>query len=121
MWQAYRVSNPLDQISLWLTVPEVASKLNIPVGKVHRLIQEHSLIAVKREGVLMIPADIVLPTEPLPSLKGTVLVLLDSGFKLEEAIEWLYSPSDVLNQTPIASLLEGKKTPVRRLAQMTAL
>ena len=115
------MKNPLDDIALWLTVPEVAEKLNIPTGKVHRLIQEHSLVAVKRSGVLMIPAEIVLETEPLPSLKGTVLVLLDSGFKLDEAIEWLYTPSDVLNQTPIASLLEGKKTPVRRLAQMTAL
>jgi hypothetical protein len=115
------VKNPLDNIPLWLSVPEVAEKLNIPVGKVHRLIQEHSLIGVKRDGVLMVPDEIVLDTEPLPSLKGTILVLLDSGFKLEEAIEWLYTTSDVLETTPVAALLEGKKTPVRRLAQMTAL
>jgi hypothetical protein len=45
-------------------------------------------------------------------------MLLDSGYSIEESISWLFTHSDVLGQTPLQSLLEGKKAPVRRLAQM---
>jgi hypothetical protein len=46
---------------------------------------------------------------------------MDSGYSIEESVAWLYTHSDVLGQTPLKSLLEGKKAPVRRLAQMLDL
>jgi hypothetical protein len=47
--------------------------------------------------------------------------LLDSGFDLDAAIKWLYTPDEALESTPINSLIKGRKTEVRRLAQMLAL
>jgi excisionase family DNA binding protein len=115
------VTEPIDQVSSWLTVPEAGELLGIVPGKVRRLIEEHTLIAVKREGVLRIPAELIIQGEPLHSLRGTVLVLLDSGFSLQGAIDWLYSLDDSLKATPITALISGRKAEVRRIAQSLAL
>ncbi len=115
------MTEPIDQVSSWLTVPEAGELLGIVPGKVRRLIEEHTLIAVKREGVLRIPAELIIQGEPLHSLRGTVLVLLDSGFSLQGAIDWLYSLDDSLKATPIAALISGRKAEVRRIAQSLAL
>jgi excisionase family DNA binding protein len=111
----------IDKVSAWLSIQEVAERLGITPGKVNRLLEEHKLIAIKRDGQLMIPAELIVDGEPLASLRGTIILLQDSGYSIDEAIEWLYTDSEVLGQSPIASLLEGKKAPVRRLAQMIDL
>jgi hypothetical protein len=115
------VSEPLDNVASWISIPEAGELLGIVPGKVRRLIEEHSLIAIKREGVLYIPAEIIVNGEALPSLRGTILVLLDSGFSLMGAINWLYTENDALTSTPLASLIAGRKTEVRRIAQSLAL
>jgi excisionase family DNA binding protein len=115
------VSEPLDQVTRWITLTEAAELLGIPVGKVRRLVEEHSLIAIKRDGVQNIPAEIIVDGEPLHSLRGTILVLLDSGFTLESAINWLYTKEESLGNTPMASLIAGRKSEVRRVAQSLAL
>lgn len=107
-----------DKVANWLTVLEAADLLGIPKGKVNRLLEEHNLVAVKKDGQLMIPAELIVNGEPLASLRGTIIMLEDSGYSIEESIQWLYTHSEVLGQTPLQSLLEGKKAPVRRLAQM---
>jgi excisionase family DNA binding protein len=112
------VNNPLDKVTNWLTILETADLLGIPKGKVNRLLEEHTLVAVKKDGQLMIPAELIVAGEPLAPLRGTIIMLQDSGYSIEEAVEWLYTHSEVLGQTPLQSLLEGKKAPVRRLAQM---
>lgn len=112
------MSNSSDKVGNWLTILETADRLGIPKGKVNRLLEEHTLVAVKREGQLMIPADLIVGGEPLPSLRGTIIMLEDAGYSVEESVEWLFTHSEVLGQTPLQSLLEGKKAPVRRLAQM---
>ncbi len=121
MWQSCGVTDSLANVSAWITVPEAADLLGEPLGRVRRLVEEHSLIGVKRDGVLMIPADCIQNGEPLPSIRGTILVLLDSGFSAEGAIEWLYSDEPTLGKTPMAALLDGQKTQIRRLAQALAL
>ena len=118
MWQSSSVNNNLDPVQNWLTVDQAAEALNVPKGRVNRLLEEYSLVAVKRDGQLMIPADLIVAGEPLAPLRGTIIMLLDSGYSIEESINWLFTHSDVLGQTPVQSLLEGKKAPVRRLAQM---
>lgn len=109
-----------EEVTTWLTVPEAAEVLNMPMGRVRRLIDEHHLIAVKRDGVPLIPAEIIVDGEPLPSLHGTMIVLLDSGFKIENAMEWLYTFNDNLPGTPMEFLLKGHKSAVRRLAMLLA-
>ena len=115
------MNDSTDSVTNWLSIPEAAEALGIPKGKVNRLLEEYSLVAVKKNGQLMIPAELIVDGEPLPPLRGTIILLLDSGYSIEESVQWLYTHSDVLGQSPLQSLLEGKKAPVRRLAQMLDL
>ena len=115
------MNDSTDSVTNWLSILEAAEALGIPKGKVNRLLEEYSLVAVKRDGQLMIPAEFIVDGEPLAPLRGTIILLLDSGYSIEEAVQWLYTHSDVLGQSPLQSLLEGKKAPVRRLAQMIDL
>ena len=118
MWQSIKVNNNLDPVQNWMSVDQAAEALNVPKGRVNRLLEEYSLVAIKRDGHLMIPAELIVSGEPLAPLRGTIIMLLDSGYSIEESVNWLFTHSDVLGQTPLQSLLEGKKAPVRRLAQM---
>jgi excisionase family DNA binding protein len=120
VWQSLTVTEPLDQITDWLTIPEAGELLGIVPGKVRRLIEEHHLIAIKIDNVQRIPAEIIINGEPLPSLRGTIVLLLDSGFTLGGAIKWLYTVEDSLATTPMAALISGRKTEVRRVAQSLA-
>jgi hypothetical protein len=114
------VADVFDSVSAWLTVPDVAETLGVSPGRVRRYIEEHTLIAVKRDGVFKIPAETIQDNEPLPSLKGTILVLIDSGFDVLGATEWLYTLNDELGRKPIESLVMGRKAEVRRVAQALA-
>lgn len=120
MWQSKSVSDVFESVSEWLSVPEVADRLGIVPGKVRRLIEEHALFVVVRDGVKCVPAHLIIEGEPLPSLPGTINVLIDAGFDLQQAIEWLYSKEESLGNAPIESLLAGRKTEVRRVAQSLA-
>jgi len=115
------VTEPLDQVSSWLSLAEVSSALGVSPGKVKRLIEEHHLIGVRRDGEIKVPAEIIIDGEPLHSLRGTILVLIDSGFTVESAINWLYTVEDSMKVTPMQSLLAGRKAEVRRIAQSLAL
>jgi hypothetical protein len=105
----------------WLTVPEVCDRLGVSPGKVHRLVEECSLLGMKKDGVFMIPEAFLEDNQPLPNLRGTAVVLIDGGFSPEGAIEWLFAPHEVLTVRPIDALVAGRKSEVRRLAQVLAL
>lgn len=115
------MSDPLDRVSEWLTLEEVATELGTTLGKVNRLLEEYSLFAIKRDKKMMVPKELIVSGEPLASLRGTLILLHDSGYSTDEAVQWLYTESEVLGEAPIQSLLAGKKAPVRRLAQMIDL
>jgi excisionase family DNA binding protein len=106
-----------DQVENWITLDQAAEQLGISTSKVRRLIEEHILFAVKIDKQPMIPSDIIVGSEPLSSIRGTMLQLLDLGLTESEAIEWLYEENDVLGEKPIAALVKGHKAPVRRAAQ----
>jgi hypothetical protein len=120
VWQSIDVSDVFSSVDKWLTVPEVGELLGLTPGKVHRLVEEHALFFVPREGVKSVPAHLIVDGEPLSSLPGTISVLIDAGFTLGQSIEWLYTPEDSLGHAPIDSLLAGRKTEVRRIAQSLA-
>lgn len=120
MWQSKKVSDVFSAVTEWLSVPEVADRLGIVPGKVRRLIEEHALFVVVRDGVKLVPGHLIVDGEPLPSIPGTINVLIDAGFTLEGAIEWLYKTEESLGRAPIESLLLGRKSEVRRIAQALA-
>ena len=114
------MTKAFDFVEQWLTVPEVAERLDVPLGKVRRFIEEHQLFSVRFDGVQKIPAHLIETGEPLPSLRGTILVLIDAGFDVDSAVEWLYRPEESIGRRPIELLLEGRKSEVRRVAQSLA-
>ena len=106
-----------DRVKSWVTLEEAAQLLSVSPSKVKRYLEEHVLFAVKIEKQLMIPAELIVDHEPLSSIRGTMLQLIDLGLTEAEAIDWLYQENDELGETPMAALLKGHKAPVRRAAQ----
>lgn len=103
----------------WLTVPDVAESLGTDVGRVRRMLDDRLLVGVRRGSprVLRIPR-VLLEPEPMVSLPGTLTVLADAGYSDEEALRWLFTPDDILGDTPVGALRTGRIAPVRRRAQM---
>jgi hypothetical protein len=104
----------------WLTMPELVETLGLTPSRVRRLIEDRHLLGARRDGVLSVPADFLSGGEPLPELRGTLIVLGDAGFDDDEAMEWLLSVDDALGAAPIDALRSGRKTEVRRVAQALA-
>jgi hypothetical protein len=114
-WQSVLVTDlPATQ---WLTVPDLVDLLGLTPSKVRRLIEDRHLVAVRRDGVLSVPADFVKDGEPLTELRGTIIVLADNHFRDDEIMEWLLEENELLDATPIAALRAGRKAEVRRVAQ----
>jgi hypothetical protein len=104
----------------YVTIPELVERWQTTPSKLRRLIEDHHLAAVRVEGVLRIPAEFAGETEPLVSLRGTLLALHDAGFDDTQAVAWLLSENDELGERPIDSLLAGRKSAVRRATQALA-
>ncbi|WP_449277165.1 Rv2175c family DNA-binding protein [Leucobacter sp. GX24907] len=107
----------IDPDTPFLTVPDLVELLGVSPGKIHRLIEERHVAEVRIDGVRKIPAEFVKDGEPLPSLRGTLLTLLDAGFAEEEAVAWLLADNDELGERPIDALRAGRKSGVRRATQ----
>jgi hypothetical protein len=101
----------------WLALPDVAERLDVPVNRVHQMIRDRALIAVRRDGILRIPAELVANRTVLKHLPGVLTLLHDAGYNDEEALRWLYQPDDSLPGTPAEALGGDKATEVKRRAQ----
>ncbi len=101
----------------WLTLPDLVEALGEPLGRVRRLIDERHLIGSRRSGVFAVPSIFLVDGRPLSSLRGTIIALQDAGFDDDEAIDWLFAEEETLGRTPIAALLDGHKSAVRRVAR----
>lgn len=104
----------------WLTIPDLTETLGLKVSQVRRLIEDRALLALRVDGVWRVPAQFIENDEPVGDLRGTLIVLADSGFTDEEAMAWLLTEEDSLATTPIDALRSGRKAEVRRVAQALA-
>lgn len=106
----------------WLTIPDISEMLDLKVTRVHNLIADRNLLAVRdpETNVRKVPALFMREDRVLESLKGTLVVLDDAGFTDEEAITWLYTEDDSLPGRPIDALIDGRKTEIRRRASALA-
>ena len=100
----------------WLTLPDLVEVLGEPLGRVRRLLDDNYLVGTRRDGVLRVPAVFIVDGRPLPSLRGTIIVLHDVGFDADETIDWLFTPEETIGVAPIEALLAGRKSEVRRVA-----
>lgn len=104
--------------SAWVNLPDVALRLDVPVTKVHQMIRDGQLIAVRREGVRYVPAELVAGANVMKHLPGVLTLLRDAGYNDEEALRWLYAPDDSLaGLFPAAALNGPSATEVKRRAQ----
>ena len=104
----------------WLTIPDLTELLGLKVSQVRRLIEDRSLLASRIDGVWKVPAPFIVDGEPMHELRGTIILLGDSGFSDEEAMNWLLAPEESLGVSPIEALKAGRKAEVRRVAQSLA-
>ena len=106
----------------WLTVPEVAERLGIRITKVHRLINDHQLLAERHDGILKVPGEMVTTDDRVAGhIAGIINVLRDSGFSDVELFRWLFTQDESLGSSPIAALHGHKAREVKRRAQAMAL
>jgi Rv2175c C-terminal domain of unknown function len=105
----------------WLSLPQVADRLDLPIGRVKQLIRDHKLLAVTRPGGdRAIPAAFIDGDQVVKGLPGTLTVLFDCGFEDAEALRWLFTADETLPGTPIDALYAKRGTEVNRRAQSLA-
>lgn len=124
MWQSGAVSTLEELVADWLPLPDLADQLGVNIKKVHSLLDERAVVAARVEvgdkRVRAVPSAFVQDGHLIDSLKGTISVLVDSGFTDEELLLWLFTPDESLPGTPIQALRDGRKTEIRRRAQALA-
>jgi hypothetical protein len=101
----------------WVNLPDIADKLDVSVSKVHQMIRDGALLAVKRDGVRVVPAELVANDIVLKHLPGVLTLLRDAGYNDEEAVRWLYQPDDTLDGNAAKGLCGDRAREVKRRAQ----
>ena len=110
------MSEPVTAPSEWITLPDVSEKLGVSISKVHQMIREGSLLAVRRDGIRLVPAELVANSTVLKHLPGVLTLLHDAGYNDEEALGWLYAPDEGFGNA--ATALGGPQArEVKRRAQ----
>jgi excisionase family DNA binding protein len=101
----------------WMTVPEVAERLGIPVTRVHQMLRDGGLAGVRSGGVLRVPAGFLRGDAVVKGLSGVLTLLRDAGYTDDEAIRWLHTADDSLPGTPVDALHGDRGREVKRRAQ----
>jgi hypothetical protein len=114
-------------------LPTVASILGIAVTRVHQLLRQKSLIAIRRNGILVVPK-VFFDSDGhiVKSLSGLLVVLHDGGYQDTEIVRWLFTPDPSLtishdgtadsepNARPVDALHSHQAREVVRRAQAMA-
>jgi hypothetical protein len=117
-----QIDPPADAIvGDWLTIPDVAEQLGIPVSRVRQLLRDRKLLAVQRPaGSFSVPAAFLDGDQVVRGLQGTLTLLFDCGFDEAGALRWLFTADESLPGTPIQAITEHRGTEVNRRAQALA-
>jgi hypothetical protein len=84
---------------------EVAALLRVPVTKVHQQLREGHLLAVRRNGDVVVPKVFFTATgQVVKSLPGLLAVMHDGGYRDTEIARWLFTPDPSLTITCDGSL-----------------
>ena len=114
-------------------LPEVADLLGIRVTKVHQHLREGHLIAVRRNGSVVVPKVFFDDSgHVVKTLPGLLMVLHDGGYHETEIVRWLFTPDPSLtisrdgsterqaNARPVDALTSHQAREVVRRAQAMA-
>ncbi|GAA3411816.1 MULTISPECIES: Rv2175c family DNA-binding protein [Streptosporangium] len=114
-----QIDRETDQlVGEWLTLTEVARRLNLSAGRAKQLLKDRKLIGVRRGGgEPQVPAAFLVEGDVVKGLPGTLTVLLDAGYDDVESLRWLFTPDDTLPGSPVDAIVAGRHTEVKRRAQ----
>ncbi|MGJ6961433.1 Rv2175c family DNA-binding protein [Streptosporangium sp. G11] len=114
-----QIDRETDQlVGEWLTLTEVARRLNLSAGRAKQLLKDRKLIGVRRGGgEPQVPAAFLADGDVVKGLPGTLTVLLDAGYDDVESLRWLFTPDDTLPGSPVDAIVAGRHTEVKRRAQ----
>jgi hypothetical protein len=101
----------------WINLPDVADKLGVSISKVHQMIRDGALLATRRDGVRVVPAELVANSTVLKHLPGVLTLLRDNGYNDEEALGWLYEPDETVDGCAAKGLGGDRAREVKRRAQ----
>jgi hypothetical protein len=113
----------LDELTgRWLTLPDLADELGIPIGKVRQLLREGRLAVVERgrPPVKYVPAEFVSDGQLVKGLSGALTVLRDAGYDDVQAVRWLLTEDEAIPGRPVDAMAQGRHTAVKRRAQVLA-
>lgn len=112
----------MNLVEDWTTLPDIAEATGVGISKARRWVEERAISGIKHgePKVFRVPSLFLIADGPVPTLKGTLVLLEDAGFDDEEAIAWLFTADDSLPGRPIDLLRDGNKGEVRRRAQALA-
>jgi hypothetical protein len=81
-------------------LPRVAELLHLRVTRVHQHLRDGHLLALRRDGIVMVPALFFTEggqvVKPLP---GLLSVLRDGGYQDTEILRWLFTRDESLTVT----------------------
>jgi uncharacterized protein len=101
----------------WINLPDVAEKLDVSISKVHQMIRDGHLLAVRRDGIRVVPAELVANSTVLKHLPGVLTLLRDAGYNDDEALRWLYEPDPTVDGNAATGLGGDRAREVKRRAQ----
>jgi hypothetical protein len=113
----------LEQLATgWLSLPELAEQIDVPLPKLRQLVREGRLVTIRRGSppVQSVPSDFVHDGHLIKGLSGALTVLRDAGYSGEQALRWLLTDDDALAGRPVDVMAEGRDTAVKRRAQVLA-
>jgi hypothetical protein len=110
-----------SSVGQWLTIPEVAQQLGLPVSRVKQLLRDRKLLGVQRpDGSFGVPAAFLADGQVVRGLHGTLTLLFDCGFTDVEAMRWLFTSDETLPGSPIEAIAAHRCSEVNRRAQALA-
>jgi hypothetical protein len=102
-----------------LPLPEVAQQLGVKVTRVHQLVRDGQLLAVRDEtGVRGVPTLFLKDGAIVKWLPSVITQLRDAQFTDEEIVDWLHREDDSLPGCPIDALRANRGSEVKRRAQV---
>ena len=90
----------LDADEPVFNLPEVAEMLRIPVTKVHQQLRDGHLVALRRDGAVVVPKALFTDAGTVVKpLSGLLVVLRDGGYRDTEILRWLFTADSSLTLT----------------------
>lgn len=123
MWAVSDVATATDVLDSdveVLTLAQVGQLFGLGPSRVHQMLRDGQLLALRRDGEAVVPTVFVAPGDEatvVKGLPGTVTLLRDAGYPDEEILRWLFAEDETLPGSPIEALRSNRGREVKRRAQ----